>query len=133
MLFRSALTSGNNASFVQIKDPGLSETAAYHILRRTHSVLKENGTAVFVLDRKHIGSTKMRPVDTFFLHDMTIRQMGLEKQSKLKKLIFFIQPLTGIAMLIGESSNAYKEQNYYSGGVETFCQERGISLRYYVK
>lgn len=125
------IKNGSN-KFVQLIDPGLSERAAFEILRHTHSILKTNGTVALVLKQKHLSSEKIGVMDIIFLHDMTIKEYGLEYISMLRKLIIFLEPIRSIKVLLCCKDTGFEE---IGGGtyLQEFCTARELKLSVYVK
>lgn len=122
----------NRKRFVQIRNPGLSEEGAYQILRRTHSILKDNGNVVVALEKKNMGSKKLGLMDTFFMHEVTIKEYGIEKQAKCRKLVFFIHPIRSLEIVSKKCKSGFSLSGGGTG-LEDFCCERGLNYQLYVK
>ena len=119
-------------SFVQIRNPGLSEEGAYQILRRTHSILKENGHVIIALESKNVGSKKLGMMDTFFMHKITIKEKKLERTAKCRILLFFIHPLKSFEILSKKYKTGFNLSREGTGLAE-FSRERGLNYNLYVK
>ncbi len=119
-------------SYVQLTNPGLSELMAFEMVRRTHSILKESGTIIVFLNRKKIKSKKIGVIDTIFLYDYTIKEYGLDRKSRFRLLVLFVEPIRSIKTLVGGKKTGY-EQIDADGEFKDFCEDRGIKLRFYVK
>lgn len=123
-----------NYTYVQIKAPGASEFALYQILRRTFSILKEQGTVIFAINKNNINKKRIRVFDIFFLHDVTIQEMKLNRLSRLKKFVLIANPYSCIQLLSGTSYHDIKElKNYNSKIVDKFCVERKIFFQVFTK
>lgn len=127
-----AVMPENAKTFVQIKDPGISENGSFEILRRTHSILKDQGTVIIALEKKNLEKQSIGISDTYFLHDITIKEYGIENKARLKKLLFFIHPIRSTQILLGSSKIGF----YESGGgtvIRDFCIQRDLDFYLFVK
>ena len=124
----------NCRSYTQIKVPDLTEEGAYQILRRTHSILKGQGIVVIPLKEVNLSKKKVRLMDLLFLHDISAKELGFEKLSKVKKYALFFNPISCIKMLFNKDESGYHEK-FVGGGtaIIDFCKERGYAVHYFVK
>lgn len=114
-------------SFVQIKVPDVSEFAAFQILKRTHSILNENGSVYIVLKNQNLNKRTISIIDTYFFHEITIKEFKLQKKYNYRKLLFFIHPIRTIRAMLGKSNKVFSEFKGQSV-MKDFCAQRNIEL-----
>ena len=105
----------DGSSSVAIKVPNVSEEGAYQILRRTHSILKQNGNVIIMLDKKNVGKKNVGLIETIFLHPLTIQELNLDKLQKLKRLVLFFKPKESCRLLLGLKHENFVPQKIRGG------------------
>ena len=117
---------------VHIYAPQRTLIAAYEILRHTFSIVKENGTVVFAINRRNVGSNKYTVYDIPFFHEITIRKLRLQKLRRWSKFPIFVAPMMTIRMILG-FCDGYKICECPSKEISDFCLERSIKFVYKIK
>lgn len=120
-------------TFIQVSIPGIYEGGVYQILRKIHSILKNEGEVIIALKEKHLNDFRIRPIETLYMLDLTIKQIGLKKTSKLAKFVLFIQPIDCFKLLMNVKVKGFKEINRPDSIITNFCEERDYSIKYYVR
>lgn len=121
-----------DARRVMIIVPEMSGECAYELVRRTYSILRKDGKVIIAIKQKNINSNRMGVMDTFYLHDYTIREKCLKNKSMLRKIVLFIEPIRSIKMLTHKQIKGFSEIVWMSS-INEFCKERSIQLVVYQK
>lgn len=118
-------------SYVQIAAPGRSLAACYEILRHTHSILKEDGgCAVLAVQDKNSDKKSYSVFDVSFFHTVTVTKLCLERLSKWRSFPVLLAPWRTMRFLIGWKRDGWHRAACPDRGIERFCVERNIELRY---
>lgn len=128
----SRLVDASSSKF-QILSPGRSLYVSKEILRHTFSILKEGGT-VIILDKGN-KNQKFTCFDTLWLHDITIKRLGLKVERKLNKFPLFLSPIKSICILFNirnMQSGTPVEMKCPDESIAEFCFKRGLNFKYYL-
>ena len=121
-------------TYITIGHPRITLAACHQILRRAHGVVRDDGEVVFVLrDRAALVDETLHPIDTLYLHELTIRMLGLQRRRGMAKALVLCQPQVSLMILLGMRLRdvcAYVGDEAHAS--EEFCAERGLTLRLWV-
>lgn len=113
-------------SYIEILSPARSYEASYQILRHTHSILKEGGTVIISVGKKKKGYTVF---DIPFFHEITIKELKLNRLKKMSHIPFLFSPLRSIKLIIGqEEHNMHLNTKGVPSELRAFCEERNYNL-----
>ena len=119
-------------TYARIIDPGVSGRGAALALERTHSILRKNGTVILVLRKNRTRAEDAGVMETFFLHRITVQELGLEKASRRQKLVLFIHPFRGLKVLLDRKETGFVETEP-DETLKRFCADREIGLKVFVR
>lgn len=124
-----------NMKVLTICAPGRTLYACELILKRIHSLLRENkGSVIFVVDKTNVDSCAISFFDIPFLHIVTLRDLKLmsnyRKLQNKYPLIFHFK--NSIKWLLNQRITEYVEFFEERESLTKFCTERNIKFSIYI-
>lgn len=111
---------------LSIAAPGRTFYASVLILERLHSLLKEGqGRVIFVIKKKNLIKRRISVFDLPFLHEVTLRNLGINKKKRLK-YPFLYEPLNSLKWVGSSKKMSMIEKTTYNMEIDAFCKERNI-------
>lgn len=119
----------DSSSIFSILSPNRSLCASKEILRHTFSILKDGGTVIIVDKGKK--EKKYTCLDIVWFHDITIKELGLNKKSS--RFPLFSEPINSIAFLLNliDRRKVLIEMECLDKSIKEFCLKRGLFFLYY--
>lgn len=114
--------------------PERTTEASFLIFKHVFSLLKENGgNVVFVVNRKNLFSKRITLFDVSFLHQVTIKRLGLQSLLKKSRFPLIFSPLLSIKFLLCTlQRRKLRRESFPQTEIEEFCKERKISVDFFV-
>ena len=119
----------DSSSVFAILSPGKSLQASKEILRHTFSILRDGGTVIVTNERGIMKGYSC--FDTMWLHDITIKRLGLKKV--LCRFPLFVAPIKSLRLMMKPDKEkiTINETLCPDSEIPEFCSKRGLIFKYY--
>jgi hypothetical protein len=118
------------STYIYIGRPNRGFVVSYQILRHTHSILKDKGgEVVFVIKSNCLKSEEFSVFDIPFLHNTTIKELGLEKIVRRNRWPLIFEPIISVKFIMNRNCSIFKCIDCPDEEIITFCRDRNFTFR----
>lgn len=109
-----------------------STLMVFELVKRLYSLLDEDSGELYIVIHSNRNSNMVSVFDVPYLHDITLKSLGIVKKKWKSHFPLFFEPQASIKFLFRRfiHNNLVESVCPYSD-ISSFCRERNIKLRFY--